>query len=101
MRLLPVFLLVTASTVLQAQTPVQLPPRPLPNAPIVIDTAEARIRVTAIKGLSHPWSLAFLPNGDALVTERNAGRLRIVRNGVLDSQPISGIPKVYGVGLGG
>ena len=54
-----------------------------------------------MKGLSHPWSLAFLPNGDILVTERNAGRLRIVRSGVLDPQPISGVPVVYSAGLAG
>ena len=52
---------------------------------------------TIARGLSHPWSLAFLPNGDMLVTER-IGRLRIVRNGELDPTPISGVPEV---GLGG
>ena len=36
-----------------------------------------------------------------LVTERNAGRLRMVRNGVLDPQPISGVPAVYSAGLAG
>ena len=34
------------------------------------------------KGLSHPWSVAFLPDGVMLITER-AGQLRVVRNGVL------------------
>jgi len=45
-------------------------------------------------GLVHPWSLAFLPNGDMLVTERE-GRLRIVRGGALDSRPVAGVPEVY------
>ena len=68
---------------------------------MVFDTAEAGpIRVTATKGLSHPWSLTFLPDGDILVTER-PGRLRIVRDGTLDPQPISGVPEVYATGLGG
>jgi glucose/arabinose dehydrogenase len=90
-----------AAVPLLGQTPVSMPRRPLPDGPIVMDTAEQKIRVTSVKGLSHPWSLAFLPNGDMLVTERNAGRLRIIRNGVLDSQPIAGVPPVYNVGLGG
>ena len=44
-------------------------------------------------GLEMPWSLAFLPNGDMLVTEM-PGRLRIIRNGVLDAKPIAGVPAV-------
>ena len=35
------------------------------------------------KGLDHPWALAFVPGGDMLVTER-AGRLRVIRKGVLE-----------------
>ena len=46
-----------------------------------------------VQGLAHPWSMAFLPNGDILITER-VGRLRIVRNGELDPLPVPGVPKV-------
>jgi glucose/arabinose dehydrogenase len=55
--------------------------------------------VTVVDGLVNPWSMAWLPNGDMLVTER-PGRLRIVRNGVL-SDPVSGVPAVRAVGQGG
>jgi aldose sugar dehydrogenase len=62
----------------------------------------ARYHVTVVtKGLDTPWGLAFLPGGDILVTER-PGRLRIVRKGVLDPAPISGLPSdIAGIGLGG
>jgi aldose sugar dehydrogenase len=74
---------------------------PLPTLPQTLFTADQQIRVSAVAtGLSHPWSLAFLPAGDVLVTERN-GRLRIVRNGVLDPTPISGVPGVRAAVLGG
>lgn len=56
--------------------------------------------VPVVGGLDHPWGLAFLPNGDTLVTERS-GQLRIVRGGVLDPQPIQGVPDVYASGQGG
>lgn len=51
-------------------------------------------------GLEHPWGLAFLPNGDYLVTER-AGRLRVVRDGELVPEPIAGLPEIYAAGQGG
>src|SRR5689334_9491930 len=60
-----------------------------------------RIKVSVVtKGLSHPWSIVWLPNGDMLVTER-AGRLRIIRNGVLDPEPVAGVPKVQAGGTSG
>lgn len=46
-----------------------------------------------VEGLTHPWSMAFLPNGDMLVTER-IGRLRVIRNGKLIQTPVPGVPKV-------
>ena len=56
--------------------------------------------VTMVTGLSHPWSLAFLPNGDMLVTER-VGRLHLIHDGSLDPQMISGMPAVHAVRLSG
>ena len=56
--------------------------------------------VTVARGLEHPWSLAFLPSGRMLVTER-PGRLRIVtRNGGLGA-PVRGVPRVAARGQGG
>lgn len=77
------------------------PPRDtLPNDPHVFTSAGQKFRVAALKGLARPFALAFLPNGDILVTER-AGRLRIIRGGVLDPQPIDGIPPVLDLQLKG
>ena len=56
--------------------------------------------VTLVEGLEHPWSLAFLPDGRMLVTER-LGRLRIVANGKLEPKPIEGLPAVVEQGQGG
>jgi glucose/arabinose dehydrogenase len=50
--------------------------------------------VTVVESLVQPWSIAFLPGGDMLVTER-PGRLRIVRNGKLLPQPVDGVPEVF------
>jgi glucose/arabinose dehydrogenase len=56
--------------------------------------------VTAVDGLEIPWSMTWLPNGDMLVTER-PGRLRIVRDGALVAEPVSGVPEVFAQGQGG
>ena len=71
------------------------------DAPHAAPSGETRVEVTAIaKGLEHPWSLAFLPDGRMLVTER-PGRLRYVtREGAL-SEPVSGLPRVHAEGQGG
>jgi len=53
-----------------------------------------KIRVSVVtKGLSHPWSLAFLPSGDALITER-PGRVRLMHNGVLAPEPVADLSKL-------
>ena len=55
---------------------------------------------TVVTGLAHPWALAFVPDGRALVTER-AGRLRVItRDGKL-SPPVAGVPRVFAVSQGG
>ena len=59
----------------------------------VIRTAAATLRVSAIRGFVYPWALAFLPNGDILVTEQGRNTLRLVHNGVLDPTPITGLPQ--------
>jgi aldose sugar dehydrogenase len=56
--------------------------------------------VTVADGLLHPWSIAFLPGGDMLVTER-PGRLRVIRDGVLLPEPVAGVPTVLAQGQGG
>ena len=47
--------------------------------------------VTVAEGLVHPWSMAWLPNGDMLITEK-PGRLRIIRDGQLLPEAIPGTP---------
>jgi aldose sugar dehydrogenase len=90
----------------QAQQQPDLGPRPVTVAatPYTFDTAEQHgIKVSVVaRGLAHPFSLAFLPNGDALVTIRSGG-LRLVRNAAsgkggaatLVPQPIGGTPEAY------
>src|ERR1041385_5877426 len=56
--------------------------------------------VRLVEGLDHPWSVAFLPDGGLLVTERR-GRLRVVRDGRLQPEPVAGVPAVYAGGQGG
>jgi glucose/arabinose dehydrogenase len=51
--------------------------------------AKQRIRVVPIAtGLVHPWSIAFLPDGKTMLVGERAGRLRIIRNGVLEPKPV-------------
>jgi aldose sugar dehydrogenase len=83
----PIVLILAAVAWAQPQT------FPLGAGPWTYTTYEkkTKIRVSVVtKGLSHPWSLAFLPNGDVLITER-PGRLRLMHNGVLAPEPIGGI----------
>jgi glucose/arabinose dehydrogenase len=98
-----------AGTVNGAQS-AAAPARALPEGAAVFDSstrgpsgsriAGPKFRVVPTTGLSHPFALAFLPDGSVLITER-AGRLRIVRDGLLDPLPISGMPEVLDRSLKG
>ena len=84
-----------------APPPINWPSPALADGPIVVDTGLVRpIRITVTKGLNQPFSMAFLPDGRILVTERG-GTLRIVKNGVLDPTPVEGVPQVQAQGLAG
>jgi glucose/arabinose dehydrogenase len=101
------------------QQPHQLPPQqqqvgesgfrrtgyqatPLGSGLFIFDTAERfSFKVSVIaRGMPHPWSLVFLPNGDMLVTERG-GRIRLIHDGVLNPNPVSGVPQVLAAGNAG
>jgi glucose/arabinose dehydrogenase len=82
-------------SVLLAQ--IGVPALTLPEGSFVIDTAEqGQVQVTVMKGLELPWDLAFLPNGDMLVTERTTRRLRLIRDGKLLPEAVTGLPEVSG-----
>jgi glucose/arabinose dehydrogenase len=82
--------------------PIVWPAPSLGDGPFPIESAEERsLQVVVVaRGLEQPWSVAFLPDGDILVTER-PGRLRIIRHGVLDPDPIAGLPDIRSQGLQG
>ncbi len=68
----------------------------------LLGPAAAQSKIDAkivVRGLENPWGLAFLPDGSALVTERE-GRLKIVADGKI-SGPVEGVPEVAAVGQGG
>ncbi len=102
--LLTAFVLLCLLALGQAQEGprIGVPVPPLGDGPWVFDTAEQHtIRVSVVtRGLSHPWAMAFLPDGGMLITER-PGRLRILRGGALDPQPVAGVPEVRKEGNGG
>ncbi len=68
--------------------------------PAFVPTEKYQLKIeTVASGLSHPWGLAFLPDGRLLVTERN-GALRLVTGNKV-SEPLSGLPKIAVGGQGG
>ena len=92
-----VFFMMIACAIAAALSPVeaQAPRSPTPaSVQGVVDVQ------TMVKGLEHPWSLAFLPDKRMLVTER-PGRLRVVGADGRVSEPLAGVPQVYASGQGG
>jgi glucose/arabinose dehydrogenase len=103
LQLLPLALAVAALTFMAAGPleRAQAQEKAAPKEKAKGKAAPSRIKTTVIaSGLNHPWSIAWLPNGDMLVTER-PGRLRLIHDGVLDPEPISGVPPVHAVRLSG
>ena len=86
---------IAACSVVLATAPAQLAAQEVYNSQL----HPFRV-VTVAEGLVNPWSMAWLPNGDMLVTER-PGRLRIIRGGKLLAEPVPGVPAVRVVGQGG
>jgi glucose/arabinose dehydrogenase len=80
------------------------PSPPLGEGPFLVESLRPEHRnlrvVVVARGLEQPWSIAFLPGGDMLVTER-PGRLRLIKNGVLQPNPVAGMPAVRSGGLQG
>ncbi len=70
-------------------------PYPLPAEPLFLETFDAKIKVSVVAdGISQPFSLLILPDGDMLVTDRYAPALRVIRQGQLDPAPILGLPAI-------
>jgi glucose/arabinose dehydrogenase len=80
------------------------PSPPLGDGPFLVESVRPEHRtlrvVVVARGLEQPWSIAFLPDGDMLVTER-PGRLRLIDDGALDPNPVAGVPAVRARGLQG
>jgi len=107
MRLLTFVLIVASVGLTLAQGRGGGPPLAIPRAtfgdgPWTVEAAEGvKIRMSVVtKGLVNPWSFAWLPDGSMLITER-PGRRRLLKNGVLDPTPISGVPAVKAQRLSG
>ncbi len=68
---------------------------PLPPLPAVFETYQHKVRVSIVThGLDRPWSLLMLPNDDMLVSMRFSNQIRLIRDGVLDPKPVSGLPEM-------
>jgi glucose/arabinose dehydrogenase len=84
-----------------APPPIQWPSPPPPSTTIAVDTGvQHMVWVVPTRGLTQPWSMAFLPDGAILITER-PGCLRIVRGGRLEPDHVAGLPPIQATGLGG
>lgn len=92
-------------------TPAQIarnyPPDALTGAAVdqpVVLKSEGGMSLRVVKlaqGLSHPDGLVFLPDGHTMLVTERPGRLRILRDGVLDPKPVEGLPALNTIGLGG
>jgi len=101
-------LTVGVATASSAQTPVSATPAIVPGpTPVTqalgLHAAASVTPQTMVSDLEAPWGMAFLPNGDLLVTEL-LGKLRYVKAGAswnLEAEEIAGVPAVTAAGQGG
>ena len=92
-------------------TPAQIlrnyPPDALSGAAVdkpVVLKSQGGMSMRVVKlaeGLSHPDGLVFLPDERTMLITERGGRLRVVRDGVLDPKPVEGLPALNNVGIGG
>jgi glucose/arabinose dehydrogenase len=82
-----------------AASRVDAEPPPLPQMLYARDY-DVKVEPWIAEGVEIPWALTFVDEQTALLTER-PGRLRIVRDGVLDPNPVRGTPRVLHQGQGG
>ncbi|MFT3757773.1 PQQ-dependent sugar dehydrogenase [Thauera sp.] len=74
---------------------------PAAAADAVLSTESGQVRLVEVaRGLDTPWSMAFLPDGRLLLTER-PGRMRLVGTDGTVSAPLAGVPEVHARGQGG
>lgn len=65
-------------------------------------TEQGTVSVEAVvKGLDHPWALAFLPDNKGMLVTEKPGNLRVVAPDGTLSEPLSGVPQVWASGQGG
>ncbi len=105
-----------ASLAQQAEAPAATPapaapraaPRGPPQSPKLgdgpwdIKTEKQAVHVSVVtKGLDHPWGIVFLPGENTMLVTERAGRLRVIKGGVLDPEPVAGLPDILPGGIGG
>lgn len=70
-------------------------PYPLPDAPVMLAGVNADIKVSVVaQGIPRPFGFAVLPDGDMLITDRYTPALRVIRDDVLDPEPLQGLPDI-------
>ena len=99
---MPIVLLILLISVLPSSCPAPVGEAPAQSPPARSGLTLSRHRVvTVVDGLEHPWGMAFLPGDEGILVTERPGRLRLVKDGRLDPQPIAGLPEIRGRGEGG
>ena len=70
-------------------------PYPLPDAPVVLDSVTATMQVSVVaQGIPRPFGFAVLPNSHILITDRYTPALRVIREDMLDPEPLQGLQAI-------